>query len=83
MSGDSNGGDVSGTPSTLPEREIVAIRCEGAHDHITRAKLADGWEGPVEDIIAAIESHEAHYYAQGRLARVEQCPDCLEKVLWA
>lgn len=72
-------------PQSVPEdREIVAIRTdEGPHDHIIRARLADGWEGPVEDIIAAIESHEAHYWAQGRLARVEQCPDCLKKVLWA
>lgn len=70
-------------PGFVPEREIVAVRTAGPHDHIIRVKLADESEQETAEVMAAIESHEAHYIAQGRLARIEQCPDCLEKVLWA
>ena len=64
------------------EREIVAIHVEGPHEHITRFKREDGSEELAATAIRAIKSHEAHYHAQGRLVRVQQCPDCGEEVLW-
>ena len=73
--------------SGVPEREVVAIRTSGPHDHIERTKFADGTDAPAAEVIAAIRSHEAHYFmrvpAGKLLLTVRQCPDCLEETLWA
>ena len=75
--------------TTIPEREIVAIRTEDAHgsEHVTRVKFADGSDEPVEDTIRAIDAHEAHYFMMhplGRmLVRVVECPVCCKRVIWS
>lgn len=73
--------------TNVPEREVVAARREGPHDHITKVKLADGSEHDAEDVLASIDGHEAHWFmahpAGKLLLRVQQCPDCDRRVLWA
>lgn len=75
--------------TAVPDLEVVAIRTAGPHAHIIRVRLADGQEQGADQVIAAIAAHEAHYVMQSPdhdhplLVRVQQCPDCLEDVLWA
>jgi hypothetical protein len=67
----------------------VAVRTAGDHNHIERVKLADGSEESAADATAAIRADRAHYVMRlpdrplPLLLRVQQCPDCLEEVLWA
>lgn len=71
----------------VPEREVVAVRTEGPHDHIVTVKLADGTEHAADDVLASIEAHEAHWFmahpAGKLLLRGQQCPDCERVVLWS
>jgi hypothetical protein len=77
------------TRPIAPDREIVAIRTAGPHEHIIRVKLSDGQEQRAGQVIAAILAHEAHYtmrlpqHELPLLVRVQTCPDCNEDVLWA
>lgn len=75
--------------SGVPEREAVAVRwdSEDAHRHIIAVKFADGGTIDAAELITAIGEHRAHYFMripEGKLLlRVQQCPDCLETVVWA
>lgn len=84
----------------VPELEIVAIRQRtvAGHEHIVAVKLADGREQEVEQVIAAIKDHEAHYVMRTTdgtmpsrteaaglplLVQVRQCPDCDAEAIYA
>lgn len=71
----------------IQEREVVAIRTEGPHEHITMVKRETGDVESAQMVIEAIQGHAAHYFMDrpdGKLLlRVQQCPDCREEVLWA
>lgn len=73
--------------SAIPEYEVVAIRTEGPHDHISAVKLADGSTERATRVLAATDDHEGHYFMRRGenklLIQVRQCPDCNERVLFA
>ena len=86
-----------------PEFEIVGQRPErcksGDGQHSIRVKLSDGTVQDAAEVIAAIDSHTAHYVmrpVEGTpayqahqetglklLLQVRDCPDCGERVLFA
>ena len=74
---------------SVPDREVVAVRTAGPHDHIERVKFADGTDADAATAIQEIVDHVAHYvmHLEGQelplLLQVRQCPDCLTNVLWA
>ena len=86
---ESGGQPVTDNTPRVPEREVVAIRTVPPHDHISEVKLADGTTVEASALAASIEAHEAHYIMRRHdlplpiLLHVRQCPDCLERVVWA
>lgn len=89
------------SPDPVSEREVVAVRhmVRSGHEHIGSVKLRDGRVQTADEVLDAIQAHEAHYVmtplpgmrgyeehartGKRLLLQAQPCPDCGEEVLWA